>query len=141
MFPLGFLERKLIGQWIQGCYWPVARVCNVPVRETLIGETNWPVATNCGFKLYLTSNTHTEQRQPRSMAEGLGSGGVKECKGFSPSSVPTTNAASPRVPLGSLVSNVWEGKEYCHNPRKLPSVTPYYRLCYAVGHTPLTSVF
>ena len=39
------------------------------------------------------------------MAGGLGAGGVEECKGFSPSSVPTTNAASPRVPLGSLVSN------------------------------------
>ena len=39
------------------------------------------------------------------MAEGLEAGGVKECKGFSPPSVSTTNAASPRVPLGSLVSN------------------------------------
>ena len=34
MFPLGFLEMKLIGQWMQGSYWPVARLCNVPVRET-----------------------------------------------------------------------------------------------------------
>ena len=71
----------------------------------VIGETHRPVATNCGFKLYLTSSTQTEQRQPQSTAEGLGAGGVEECKRFSPPSVPTTNAASPRVPLGSLVSD------------------------------------
>ena len=105
MFPLGYLDMHLIGQWMRGSYWPVARVCIVPVWQTLVGETYWPVATNCGFKLYLTSNPNTEQRQPRSMAEGLGACGVKECKCFSPPSVPTTNAASPRVPLGSFVSN------------------------------------
>ena len=104
MFPLG----------INTPHWPVCTrillasgnsvYCSV--RETLIGETHWPVATNCGFKLWLTSNTHTEQRQPRSMAEGLGAGGGEECTGFSPLSVSTTNAASPRVvPLGSLVSS------------------------------------
>ena len=82
MFPLRFLEMKLIGQWIQGSYWPMVRVWNVPVRETLIGETLWPVARNCGFKLQLTSNTYTEQRKPRSMAKGLGAGGVEKCKGF-----------------------------------------------------------
>ena len=38
------------------------------------------------------------------MAAGLGAGGVEEYKGFSPPSVSTTNAASPQVPLGSLVS-------------------------------------
>ena len=33
-------------------------------------------------------------------------GGVEECKDFSPPSrAPTTNAASPRMPLGSLVFN------------------------------------
>ena len=81
---------------------------NVPVRETLLtcmGETNWPVAPNCGFKHHLTSKTHTERRQPRSMAEGLGAGGVEKYMGFSPLDVPTTNAASPKLPLGSLVSN------------------------------------
>ena len=31
--------------------------------------------------------------------------GIEECKGCSPPSVPATNAASPRAPLGSLVSN------------------------------------
>ena len=43
------------------------------------------------------------------MDQGLGAGGVEECKGFSPptNSVPKTNAASPRVrvPLVSLVFN------------------------------------
>ena len=39
------------------------------------------------------------------MAEGLGAGGIEERKGFSPPSVSTMNAASPRVPLGSLVSD------------------------------------
>ena len=39
------------------------------------------------------------------MGQGLRAGGVEECKGFSPPSVHNTNAASPRVPLGSLVSN------------------------------------
>ena len=39
------------------------------------------------------------------MAEGLGAGGVEECKYFPPPTVPKTNAASPRVPLGFLVSN------------------------------------
>ena len=76
------------------------------VRETFRGETHWQVATNCGFNLWLTSNTHTEQRQPRSMAEDLGAGGGEECTGVSPPSVSTTNAASPRVVLlGSVVSN------------------------------------
>ena len=60
------------------------------------------------YKLWLQTLytiKHTEQRQPRSMAEGLGAGGVEECKGFSPPKVSTTNTASPRVLLGSLVSN------------------------------------
>ena len=39
------------------------------------------------------------------MDQGLGADSVEECKGFSPPSVPKTNAASPRVPLGSLVFN------------------------------------
>ena len=39
------------------------------------------------------------------MAEGLGAGGVEECKGVLPPRVLATNAASPRVPLDSLVSN------------------------------------
>ena len=39
------------------------------------------------------------------MAEGLGAGGVEECKEFPPPTVPKTNAASPRVPLDFLVSN------------------------------------
>ena len=36
MFPLEYLGITLIGQWIQRFYWPVARVCNVSVWETLI---------------------------------------------------------------------------------------------------------
>ena len=39
------------------------------------------------------------------MAEGLGGGGVEEYKDVLLPSIPTTNAASPRLPLGSLVSN------------------------------------
>ena len=39
------------------------------------------------------------------MAEGLGDGGVEEYKDVLLPSIPTTNAASPRLPLGSLVSN------------------------------------
>ena len=39
------------------------------------------------------------------MTERLGAGGGEECKCFSPPSAPKTNAASPRVLLGSLVSN------------------------------------
>ena len=39
------------------------------------------------------------------MAEGLGAGGVEECEDFPPPTAPKTNAASPRVPLGFLVSN------------------------------------
>ena len=107
MFPLGFPERKLSGQWRQGYYWPVARVCKVPVRDTLIGETHWPVATNCGFKLYIiVSDTHSEQRQPpRSVTEGLGTSGGEEYKCFLPPGVPKANSASPRVVLGSLISN------------------------------------
>ena len=103
MFPLGYLEMHLIGQWIRGSYWPVVRVCIVPVQQTLAGETHWPVATNCGFKLYLTSNKHKTKTTTKRMAEALGAGGVEECKRFSTSSVPTTNTASPRVPLGASV--------------------------------------
>ena len=39
------------------------------------------------------------------MDQGLGAGGVEECKSFSPPSVSKTNAASPRVPLGSVAFN------------------------------------
>ena len=35
IFPLGYLEMHLIGQWIQGSYWPVARVCIVPFGRHL----------------------------------------------------------------------------------------------------------
>ena len=70
-----------------------------------LGDTYRGKSLASGYKLYQTSNTHIDQKQPQSMAEGLGAGGVEECKGFSPSSVATTNAASPRVPLGSLVFN------------------------------------
>ena len=38
MFPLGF---QLRGNLIEGDpYWPVATLCNIPVWETLIAETN-----------------------------------------------------------------------------------------------------
>ena len=94
MFPLGFLEMKLIGQWIQGSYWPVARVCNVPVRETVKEMKLWLQA--------LANIKHTHRtRQTRNMADGLGASGVEECKGFSRTSVPTTNVAANKNPLVS----------------------------------------
>ena len=57
-----------------------------------------------GYKPFL-HQTHTDQKQQQGMAEELEGGDVKECKDFPPPSVPTTNAASPRLPLGSLLSN------------------------------------
>ena len=39
------------------------------------------------------------------MDQGLEAGGVEDYKGFSTPSVPSTTAASPHVPLGSLVFN------------------------------------
>ena len=92
MFPLGFQRRKLIGQWQHRVMFPFGR----HLKRKFIDQWLQTVAL---------SNTHTEQRQPQSIAEGLGAGGVEECKGFSPPTVPKTNAASPQVPLGSLVSN------------------------------------
>ena len=57
-----------------------------------------------GYKFYLTSNTRKSKTTAKH-GSGLKAGGVEECKGFSSPSVPKTNAASPRVPLGSLVFN------------------------------------
>ena len=73
----------------------MATVSSVPLWELLIWETRWPVS---GYKFYRTS-THRDQKQQRSMNQGLGAGG------FSPPRLPNTNTASPRVPLRSLVFN------------------------------------
>ena len=92
MFPLEFQRRKLIGQWQHCVTFPLGR----HLQRKLIAQ--W-------LQTEASSNTNTEQRQPQSMAEGLGAGGIEECKDFPPPTVPKANAASPRVPLGVLVSN------------------------------------
>ena len=54
---------------------------------------------------YLTSNTHKSKTATK---HGSGAGGFEECKDFHSlrsSSVPETNAASLRVPIGSLIFN------------------------------------
>ena len=64
-----------------------------------------------GYKLWLQTlynsiKHNTEQRQPpRSVTEGLGTSSGEEYKCFLPPGVPKANSASPRVVLGSLISN------------------------------------
>ena len=67
------------------------------LQGKLIGQWLLTVAS----KVLLPSSTHTEQRQPRSMAEDLGADVVEECKGSSPPSVPTTNVAANKNPIVS----------------------------------------
>ena len=57
-----------------------------------------------GTSLIDSGQPHTSHLAPLTfaMAERTRDGEVEECKGFSPPNVPTTNASSTRLPLGSL---------------------------------------
>ena len=89
---------KIIGQW--GTFnSPVATVSSVfPFGRHLLRKL-------VGQSLQYLSSVKHKQIKNNNRSCGSGAGGVEDCKGFPPPSAPTTNAASPRVPLGSLVSN------------------------------------